>query len=145
MAQPLRVENTGMEPITPDAAKMSSASYQAYQILHWGFAAIPILAGLDKFFHILVNWDQYLAPMIPQLLHINGHTFMLAVGVIEIVAGILVAVKPRIGSYVVAAWLWGIVVNLLLARGFYDVAVRDFGLSLGAIALGRLSQDFDKP
>ena|ERR1041385_6663539 len=118
-------------------------AHQAYQILYCGFIALPILAGCDKFFHILVNWDQYLAPIIPQTLHMSGHTFMLIVGAIEIIAGLLVAIKPRIGSYVVAAWLWGIIVNLLLLGGFYDVALRDFGLSLGALALGRLSQEFN--
>ena len=104
---------------------------------------MPILAGLDKFFHFLVNWDQYFAPIIPQMLHINAHTVMLAVGIVEILAGLIVAVKPRIGSYIVAGWLWGIIVNLLMLGGYFDVALRDFGLSLGAIALGRLSQEFD--
>ena len=75
----------------------------------------------------------------------TGHAFMLAVGVIEIAAGVLVAVRPRIGAFVVVLWLWGIIVNLLLIPGFYDVALRDFGLSLGALALARLSQDFTYP
>jgi uncharacterized membrane protein YphA (DoxX/SURF4 family) len=116
---------------------------QAYRILHVGFAVLPILAGLDKFFHLLVNWDQYLAPRIAGMLPVSGHTFMLAVGVIEIVAGLLVAVLPRVGAYVVALWLWGIIVNLLLFPGYYDIALRDFGLSLGALALARLSRDYD--
>ncbi len=120
-------------------------AYQAYQILHWGFTAAPILAGLDKFFHILVNWDQYLAPIVPSILHINGHTFMLAVGVIEIVAGLIVAMKPKVGAWIVFAWLWGIIINLLLAHGWYDIALRDFGLSLGALALARLSMEYDQP
>src|SRR5687767_4417879 len=76
---------------------------QAYAILLGGFAALPVLAGLDKFFHLLVNWDQYLAPLAERLLPVSGHTFMLAVGVIEIAAGLLVAFRPRIGAYVVAA------------------------------------------
>ena len=97
------------------AVRTSSPSYQAYQILHWGFVALPILAGMDKFVHFLANWDQYLAPIIPQILHLSGHTFMMVVGVIEIIAGLFVAVKPRLGSLVVAAWLWGIILNLLLA------------------------------
>ena len=115
-------------------------TYQAYQLLHIGFVVAPIAAGLDKFFHLLVNWDQYLAPVVQRLLGGQGHTFMLAVGVVEIAAGLLVAFKPRIGGYVVAAWLWGIIVNLLLIPGYFDVALRDFGLSLGALALARLSE-----
>ena len=120
-------------------------AYQAYVILYAGFVALPILAGLDKFFHLLVNWDQYLAPLVTQIIPVTGHTFMLVVGVIEIAAGVLVAARPRIGAYVVALWLWGIIVNLLLVPGFYDIALRDFGLSLGALALARLSQGFSHP
>src|SRR5437763_16797033 len=86
--------------------RTSAPSYAAYKILHLGFIALPIIAGLDKFFHFLVNWDLYLAPRIASLLPMSGHNFMLIVGGIEIVAGILVALQPRIGSFVVAAWLW---------------------------------------
>ncbi|MEX2121484.1 MAG: hypothetical protein WD847_17985 [Pirellulales bacterium] len=117
--------------------------YQAYLMLHIGFVVLPIVAGLDKFFHLLGDWDQYLAPQVTQLLPIAGHTFMLAVGVIEIAAGLLVGFRPRIGAYVVALWLWGIIVNLLLIPSFFDIALRDFGLSLGALALARLSREFD--
>ena len=120
-------------------AEPRSAAYQAYQILHWGFTALPILAGLDKFTHLLTNWDMYLAPMVARLAPGGPQLFMRAVGVIEIVAGLLVAWKPRIGAYVVAAWLAGIIVNLLLLHNFYDVALRDFGLCLGALALARLA------
>jgi uncharacterized membrane protein YphA (DoxX/SURF4 family) len=120
----------------------SRPAHQAYFILYAGFVALPILAGLDKFTHLLVNWDQYLAPLAMRVIPVTAHTFMLAVGVIEIVAGILVALRPRIGAYVVALWLWGIILNLLLVPGFYDVALRDFGLSLGALALARLSREF---
>jgi hypothetical protein len=114
-------------------------------MLHVGFAALPILAGLDKFSHFLVNWDQYLAPLARWLLPVSGHSFMLFVGVVEIAAGVLVAVRPRIGAYVVALWLWGIIINLLLVPGYYDIALRDFGLSLGALALARLSWELDRP
>ena len=124
------------------SAAISQPAYQAYLILYVGYAALPILAGLDKFLHLLVNWDLYLAPVVTRMLPVSGHAFMLAVGVIEIAAGLLVALRPRIGAYVVALWLWGIIVNLLLVPGFYDIALRDFGLSLGALALARLSQEF---
>ena len=123
-------------------SRASSPAYQAYQILHIAFTAAPIIAGLDKFFHVLVNWDQYLAPFIGRLSPIGGHGLMLAVGVIEVIAGLLVAVKPRIGAFVVALWLLGIIVNLLILSGYYDVALRDFGLMLGALALGRLSEEY---
>jgi hypothetical protein len=116
---------------------------QAYWILRAGFTVAPILAGLDKFFHVLVDWDKYLSPTINNLLGGNGHAFMMAVGVIEIVAGIGVALRPKIFAYVVAAWLLGIIVNLLLVPGYFDVALRDLGLALGALALGRLSQAVD--
>jgi len=128
---------------TTGGVSTSSPAYAAFKILHLGFIALPVLAGLDKFFHILVNWDMYLAPQIAVLSPIGGHNLMLVVGVIEIVAGLLVAVKPRFGSYVVAAWLWGIIIDLFLAKGYYDVALRDLGLSLGALALGQLSREYD--
>ena len=128
---------------TKVGASTSTPTYAAYRILHIGFTALPVLAGLDKFFHLLVNWDMYLAPRLASLSPIGGHSLMLLVGGIEILAGLLVALKPRFGSYVVAAWLWGIIVNLLLIPGFYDVALRDFGLSLGALALGQLSRNYD--
>lgn len=120
----------------------NGASYQAYEILHWGFTAAPILAGADKFTHFLVNWDQYLAPWIARLSPIGGHGLMSVVGVVEIIAGIIVAVKPKIGAWVVFGWLWGIILNLVTLPGYFDVALRDFGLSLGALALARLATEF---
>jgi hypothetical protein len=117
---------------------------QAYEILHWGFVAAPVIAGLDKFAGLLTNWDQYLAPQIASMLGGASHTFMLVVGVIEVVAGLLVAIRPRIGAYVVAAWLGGIIVNLVMSGHWLDVALRDFGLMLGALALGRLAQVYDR-
>ena len=132
--------------VTPHIAQQvrtADVTYQAYQILHVGFIVAPILAGGDKFFHVLVDWDQYLAPTIANLLPVPPHDFMLLVGVVEVIAGLLVAFKPRIGAYIVAGWLWGIIVNLLLIPGYFDIALRDFGLSLGALALARLSTLFD--
>ena len=113
-------------------------AYQAFRILQVGFIAAPILAGLDKFFHLLVNWDQYLPSVVSRVSPIDAHNLMLVVGVIEIVAGIGVAFKPRIFAYVVAAWLALIIANLLLIPGYFDVALRDFGLFLAALALARL-------
>jgi hypothetical protein len=123
-------------------SKASSPAYQAYQILRVAFVVAPVVAGLDKFFHLLVNWDMYVAPVIANLSPIGGPRLMLVIGIVEIIAGIIVAVKPRIGAYVVCAWLLGIVINLLLIPGFFDIALRDFGLALGALALGRLSKEF---
>ena len=131
----------GADSVTADRVE-SSPAYQAYRILHFGFVVAPILAGLDKFFHLLVNWDQYLLGVVARMSPIRGHTLMLVVGVIEIVAGIGVALKPRIFAYVVAAWLAVIIINLLLIPGYFDVALRDFGLLLAALALGGLSQQF---
>jgi hypothetical protein len=119
-------------------------AYQAYQVLHAAFVIAPILAGIDKFLHLLTNWDLYLAPAIASLSPIGGHGLMLVVGVIEIIAGALVAFKPRIGAYIVAAWLLAIIVNLLLIPGYFDIALRDFGLALGAFALARLSAEYDR-
>ena len=114
-------------------------SIRAYQILHLGFTALPIIAGVDKFTHFLVNWDQYLSPFLQSVLPLPVHTFMQIVGVVEIVAGILVFFAPRVGAYVVMAWLWGIIINLITTGQYYDVALRDFGLSLGALALAKLA------
>ena len=124
------------------AADISKPSYQAYQILRLAFTVAPILMGLDKFLGLLVNWDQYLPAFANNILGGHGHEFMYVVGVIEIVAGIGVLLKPKIFAYVVAAWLGLIIVNLLMIPGYFDVALRDFGLLLAALALGRLSQEY---
>ena len=128
----------------PVKADVTTRPYQAYRILQLAFVVAPTIAGLDKFFHWLVNWDQYLAPQIAGLLPLSGHTFMLIVGVIEIAAGLLVAARPRIGGFVVAAWLAGIVVNLLIHGNYLDVALRDTGLALGAFCLGLLALHYDR-
>ena len=122
----------------------SPPARQAFRILQFGFTVAPILAGLDKFLHLLVNWDQYVPGVVAGISPLPVHTLMFVVGVIEIVAGIGVALKPRIFAYIVAAWLAVIIINLLLIPGYFDVALRDFGLLLGALALGLLSQQFAK-
>jgi uncharacterized membrane protein HdeD (DUF308 family) len=119
---------------------MDNGSHQAFQILRVAFTIAPIIAGLDKFLGLLTNWDKYLAPQVSGTLHIQPHSFMMIVGIIEIIAGIIVAVNPRVGAYIVAIWLLGIIVNLLLVGGYLDVALRDVGLLLGALALGRLAE-----
>lgn len=113
---------------------------QAYEILRIAFTIAPILAGLDKFFGFLTNWDQYLSS--PFNVLGDAHKTMMVVGVIEIIAGIGVWFKPKIFSYIVAIWLLGIIVNLLILHTFYDIALRDLGLLLGAVALGRLSEKY---
>ena len=125
-------------------AKVSAPGYDAYQILHLGFTVAPIVAGLDKFFNLLVNWEQYLPPFVSKLSGGHGHEVMLVVGVIEIIAGLGVFFKPKIFAYVVSAWLLVIIANLLMIPGYFDVALRDFGLALGALALARLSHNFDR-
>jgi len=127
---------------THAAVDKGNPAYQAYQILHIAFIVAPIVAGVDKFLGILTDWTQYLAPMFANAF--GAGAFMVVVGVIEIVAGIGVALKPRIFAYVVAAWLVGIIFNLLILGDYYDVALRDLGLALGALALGRLSMVYDR-
>lgn len=121
---------------------LHAPSYQAFLLLRTAFTLAPIVFGLDKFFNILTNWDRYLAPRLNTIIPGTAHQAMLVVGVVEIVAGVLVALRPHIGGYVVAAWLAGIIVNLLLIPGFYDVALRDFGLFVAALALARLATVF---
>ncbi|MEO8797841.1 MAG: hypothetical protein ABI551_08150 [Polyangiaceae bacterium] len=123
---------------------MRDPTYQAFQILHIGFVAAPVIAGIDKFFGLLTNWDDYLSPTFASLSPLGRHGTMLTVGVIEVIAGLLVAFKPRIGAYVVAAWLVGIMFNFLLLGRGYDIALRDLGLFLGALALARLSTIYDR-
>jgi predicted Kef-type K+ transport protein len=120
---------------------LSDPVFQGYSLLRLGFTVAPVLFGLDKFFNVMVDWPRYLAPWIDDIVPGTAQQFMYAVGVIEIVAGVAVAVAPWVGAYVVAAWLAGIIVNLLTAdpTRHYDVALRDLGLLLGALTLGRLA------
>jgi uncharacterized membrane protein YphA (DoxX/SURF4 family) len=120
-------------------------AYQAFWALRIGFAAVPILMGVDKFFDVMVNWEMYLAPWINDIVPGNATDAMHIVGVIEIVAGIAVLIKPRYAAYLVAAWLAGIVVNLLTYSGYYDIALRDFALMVGALTLARLASKYDAP
>jgi hypothetical protein len=124
--------------------QLSDPVFQAFALLRIGFVVAPILFGIDKFAHVLVDWDVYLAPRLNDIIPGTAHQAMYAVGVIEIVAGLVVALRPRYGSLLVAGWLTGIIVNLLLIPGFYDIALRDFGLLLAALTLYRLATAFDR-
>lgn len=127
------------------SADLRDPRYQAFALLRVAFCVAPIAFGLDKFFNVLVVWPTYLAPWINDIVPGSGQDFMYVVGAIEIVAGVIVALKPRYGAYVVAAWLGAIIVSLLTYSGFYDVALRDFGLMLGALTLARLASVYDAP
>jgi hypothetical protein len=123
-------------------ADLNDPAYQAFWLLRIGFTVAPILFGIDKFAHVLVNWDKYMAPEFTDLFNVQAHTLMYAVGAIEIVAGLVVAIRPRFGGYLVAAWLAGIITNLLLMSDYFDIALRDFGLLLAALTLARLATIF---
>jgi uncharacterized membrane protein YphA (DoxX/SURF4 family) len=126
-------------------ADWSDARYQAYALLRLAFTVAPIAFGLDKFFNVMVEWPVYLAPWVDDVAPGSAQDFMYFVGAVEILAGISVALKPRYGAYIVAGWLAGIVINLLSHSGYYDVALRDFGLMLGALTLARLAWVYDAP
>jgi uncharacterized membrane protein YphA (DoxX/SURF4 family) len=113
---------------------------RAFFLLRTVFTIAPIAFGLDKFFNLLVDWTVYLAPWIDDIVPGDAQAAMYAVGVVEIAAGFLVAVAPRLGAYVVAGWLLGIIVNLVSTGEFLDIALRDFGLLVGALSLGQLAE-----
>lgn len=110
-------------------------------LLHWTYGLVPIAAGADKFTHLLTDWDKYLAPAVTNIIPLPPHTFMMIVGVIEIIAGIIVLVRPRIGSLIVGCWLIGIVINLLLTGQYFDIAVRDTVMAIGSFSLYMLLGD----
>lgn len=138
MVSTLSTARTGSRPrLRRDAA------YQAYAVLRTAFVVAPVVFGADKFTNLLVDWERYLAPQLVRLLSLSATTAMYAVGVVEIIAGVVVALHPRLGALVGALWLGGIVTNLLLLQGYYDVALRDVGLLAAAVALQRLATRFD--
>ena len=130
-----------METAKIENDPLRAAALQAFWLLRIGFTVAPILFGIDKFAHVLVDWDKYLAPEFTDLFNTSAHNLMYVVGAIEIAAGLVVALRPRFGAYLVAAWLAGIIVNLLTVNPpeYYDIALRDFGLLLGALTLARLA------
>jgi hypothetical protein len=117
----------------------NNPSYHAYTLLHWTFVFLPIVAGVDKFFHALTDWTMYLSPMIART--IDAGVFMKIAGVIEIVAGIVAIKNPRLAGFVISAWLGAIILNLLSVPGFYDIALRDGALAMCALALAHLSKE----
>jgi hypothetical protein len=131
---------TTARPRTP--LHRQDPAHQAFLLLRTAFVVAPVLFGLDKFFDLMADWSTYLAPGIDRIIPGTAHGAMLAVGVVEIVAGLVVAVRPKFGGYLVAAWLAGIIVNLLLLGDHYDIALRDVGLLLAALALARLATGF---
>ena len=142
VAREVKIVRT-VEPLGP-VPLQRRPSYRAFRLLHVGYAILPIVAGVDKFFHWLTSWEMYLSSTVEKILPIPAETFMRIAGGVEIAAGVLVAIAPRIGAWVVAAWLAAITVNLLLPPGYYDIALRDFGLIFGAVALGLLSRKYRK-
>ena len=124
---------------TPTRPLAAASERQAFLLLRTVFTVAPVVFGLDKFTNLLTDWTMYLAPVVTTVVPLPAQTIMYVVGVVEIAAGLAVALKPRFGSLLVAVWLLGIIVNLIILGDFYDVALRDFGLLVGALALNRLS------
>jgi uncharacterized membrane protein YphA (DoxX/SURF4 family) len=141
----LRPEAPATRDLRPATSAWRDPRYQAFAIMRLAFTVAPIAFGIDKYFNVLVHWPKYLAPWINNIAPGSGQDFMYFVGAVEILAGIVVAIKPRYGAYLVAGWLAGIVINLLSYSGFYDIALRDFGLMLGALTLARLASVYDPP
>jgi hypothetical protein len=132
---------------TSNQRQLRNPAFQAFVLMRIGFTVAPILFGLDKFFNWMVDWPTYLAPWINDIAPGSGQDFMYLVGAVEIAAGLSVLVVPWIGGFLVAGWLGGIVVNLLTVDPptYYDIALRDFGLFLAALVLGRLALHYRKP
>ena len=130
---------------TPAEPLASDPRYQAFWMLRLAYTAIPLTMGIDKFFNGLVYWPKYLADWIDNIAPGTAQQFMYFVGAVEILAGLLVLLKPRYAAYIVAAWLAGIVVNLWSYPGWWDIGLRDFGLMLGALTLARLASVYDPP
>lgn len=139
MQEPSRYRDEDFMPRVVD-----SRVRQAYGLLWFVYIVAPIVAGVDKFLGRLTDWSQYLAPAVAARIPLDPRLVMEGVGGIEVLAGILVAIKPSVGATIVMLWLWGVVANLFMIPGHYDVALRDLGLSLGALALARLARCFGR-
>src|SRR4051795_8575167 len=132
-----------VRPVLAHQLGSEANAQRAFRLLRTVFTIAPIAFGIDKFFNVMTDWSQYLAPWINDIVPGNADQAMYVVGVVEIVAGLVVAVTPRFGGLLVAAWLGGIIINLLLVGGYGDIALRDFGLMMGALTLTRLASAFD--
>jgi hypothetical protein len=121
--------------------EVSRATYEAYQMMYYAFIALPAIAGLDKFLHVLTTWDNYVSPGIASFLHLTPAGVTSLAGLVEIAIAITVALKPRIGSWVVTAWLWLVVINLLTLHNYYDIVLGDLALSAAGVAFTRLSAE----
>ncbi len=157
MAQPLRHSSAAPAPRQSDILHSLPSGihrtrtvtegrheYQAYRVLQVAFALLPIIVGMDKFTYFLVDWDAYLSPTIPALFGISPMMFMQLVGAIEVFVGLGVAFAPQVFAYILAAWLVGIVANLVSTGMYFDIAARDLGLAAGAVALARLAYVFSR-
>jgi uncharacterized membrane protein YkgB len=140
-----RRDRAAARPLTAAATEASDPRRQAFALMRLAFTVAPIAFGIDKFVNVMVDWPGYLAPWVDDLVPGSGQDLMYIIGVVEIAAGLAVLVRPRYGAYLVAAWLGAIIVNLLTLSGFYDVALRDFGLLLAALSLARLAAFYDAP
>jgi hypothetical protein len=127
------------------AALTSHKVHRVYTLLKFTFGLVPIVAGLDKFTNLLTDWDKYLNPSMAQMLPFSPHTFMMIVGVIEIIAGLIVLARPAIGAYIVMAWLVCIALTLITSNGYLDVAVRDLVMAIGAYSLAQLARTEGRP
>jgi hypothetical protein len=128
-----------IHPASTTLANESDVVHSSHTLLKYAYGLVPIIAGADKFTNLIVSWEEYLNPAIPQLLHMTPHAFMLVVGVIEIVAGLLVFAKPRLGGFIVMAWLLGISLQLVLWGRHFDIAIRDAVMAVGALTMARLA------
>ena len=145
LERPLGVAQAPAAAVQARDRAWGDSRFQAFTLMRLGYTVLPIAMGIDKFFNAMVSWPQYLAGWIDDIAPGTAQQFMYFVGAVEILAGLIVLLKPRYGAYVVAAWLAGIVINLFSTGNWWDVGVRDFGLMLGALALGRLAAYYDAP
>jgi len=145
LERPVGVRPAPVPDIRLQAGAWSDARYQAFMLLRIGYTVLPLAMGIDKFFNAMVSWPKYLADWIDNIAPGTAQQFMYFVGAVEILAGLLVVLKPRYAAYIVAAWLAGIVINLFSYGEWWDVGVRDIGLMLGALTLGRLASYYDPP
>jgi uncharacterized membrane protein YphA (DoxX/SURF4 family) len=145
LERPVGLGQKRVAAVRTQAGQWSDARYQAYMLMRLGYTVLPLAMGIDKFFNAMVSWPKYLADWVDNIAPGTAQQFMYFVGAVEILAGILVLLKPRYAAYIVAAWLAGIVINLFSYGEWWDVGVRDVGLMLGALTLGRLASYYDPP